>query len=83
MHQLTHNLPKKQGPQEIEFEYFLEKDILFKNLRQYVSSVIRIVDSTYIEGFNDGKISEKDLMKFIVKNKLNIINHFKTSLEIN
>lgn len=83
MHQLTHNLPKKQELRKIGFEYFLEKDILFRDSHQYVSSIIRIVDSTYIEEFNDGKISDEDLMEFMVKNKLNIINHFKTSIKIN
>lgn len=80
MHQLTHRLPKNQG---FEFKLFSEKDILYKNAKQYISSHIRIIDSTYVEKFDDDGISNEDLMKFMIENKLNIINHFKTSIKIN
>lgn len=79
-HQLTHKLPKLNN---FDFEFFSENDIVRKNIKQYISSNIRIIDSTYIEPFNDGYVSNDDLLKFTILNKLKIIHHFESSLNIN
>lgn len=80
MHQLTHNIPIIN---KFDFNIFSENDIAHRYAQQYISSCIRIVDSTYIEPFNDGRISNEDLLKFIIENKLKITNNFKLSINVN
>jgi hypothetical protein len=65
-----------------DFKFLSESDVVNENVKQYISSHIRIIDSNYIEPFNDKNISNDILLKFIIKNKLEITQHFKSSVNM-
>lgn len=78
-HQLTHISPSTNL---FEFKLFSENDIAQKHKDQYISSCIRIIESTYIEPFNDAFVSKNDLLKYTAKNNLKITKFFKNSINI-